>query len=62
MEVDEVEIDISTISDEDILADVQHRKLGLKVLQQYDFMADMPAIPDPKSPKVLTFKGVPGPV
>ena len=46
----EVDFDISTISDEDILADVQHRRLGLKVLQQYDFLADLPAIPDASSP------------
>ena len=47
----EVDFDISTISDEDILADVQHRRLGLKVLEQYDFLADLPAIPDASSPQ-----------
>ena len=49
----DVDIDISTISDEDIINEIVHRKLGLKVLQQYDFIGDLPAIPDASDPQVL---------
>ena len=52
MEV-EGEFTISDVSDADLIAEIKHRKLGLKVLQQYDFIADLPAIPDGTSAQVL---------
>ena len=68
----EVDVDISTISDEDIseqfmgrglidgveeaviMEQIKKRKMGLKVLQQYDFTADLPTIPDASDPKAST--------
>ena len=52
MEV-EGEFTISDVSDADLIAEIKHRKLGLKVLQQYDFKGELPAIPDASSPQVL---------
>ena len=50
-DIDMVDIDMATISDEDLIAEIQHRKLGLKILQQYKFIDDLPAIPDASSPQ-----------
>ena len=47
----EIDVDISTISDADILNEIKHRRLGLQVVSQYDFIGDLPAVPDASSPQ-----------
>ena len=53
MEV-EGEFTISDVSDADLIAEIKHRKLGLKVLEQYDFGSDLPKVPDASDPKAST--------
>ena len=54
----EGELNISDVSDADILAEIGHRRLGLKILEQYDFMADLPTIPDASSPQAFCTQGL----
>ena len=50
-DVDMEDIDISTISDADIINEIVHRQLGLKVLQQYPWTETLATIPDASSPQ-----------
>ena len=53
-----VEMDIDDVSDANLIAEIKHRKLGLKVLEQYDFIGDLPVIPDASSPQATNTKKV----
>ena len=52
MEVDG-EFNIGGVSDADCIAEIVHRKLGLKVLEQYPRKTDLPAIPEASNPEVF---------
>ena len=54
----EGEFNIGDVSDQDLIAEIKHRKLGLKVLEQYDFIGDLPVIPDASSPQATNTKKV----